>query len=161
MKLLFLTSLFFSFQAQAIRVSMDNTYILECSWQNSIDQYAPGYYRKAGFGLHFKDDVFYVFNDTYFIRRYEPCWTGGFSSCYFSFGDALYKPYVIDIYEPQFVSARKIGVYFDPVLELKFNKSFKDIKEGQTLRLSLSGDDNDGTFINDEQFICLKKKATQ
>lgn len=155
--IILLTTLIFS-QAQAIRVVDNTKFVLECAWQDSVNQYSPGYYRPAGFKLYFKDDVFYVTQDSYFIRRYEPCWVGNYSSCYFSFGDAAYKPYVIEESTSSYVRAEKSGGYYDPVLEMTFNKNFYDLQDGQTVRMSLFGDDNDGTFINDDSFVCTKRK---
>ncbi len=129
-----------------------NTQSLTCDWIESKNT-AANFYRPAQFQISINQSSATISNDSYFSRRYQPCWTGNFSSCYFAFGidpDGDLK--VVEVNETELTLEQ--SPYFTATINLKFKRSFLDLQKFESIEMVMVGDDGDGVKINGDKFIC-------
>lgn len=122
---------------------------LNCQWQDRGD-YPKGFYRPAGVQLEISGQALRLTDLGYLSRRYEPCWTGGHKSCYFTLAIDTQKDLEILEQEAARIYVEQINGYSIAHFEMVFSKDYRT--------MILSGDDGDGTFVHDEQFLCEMKK---
>ncbi|MGZ3786934.1 MAG: hypothetical protein ACXVLQ_00340 [Bacteriovorax sp.] len=135
--------------------SMASASSLTCHWINT--GFEKGYYRPAQFDLNVENGQINIANDSYFERKYVPCWGGQFDSCYFSFElpttiELSKKSTSADLYA-EFTSLDGYGF---GSLSFKFEKNIEHLKKDQKVKLTLDGDDGDGVYIIGEKFNCIK-----
>jgi hypothetical protein len=64
---------------------------LECQWLKTSDL-ASGFYKPAKVEMLVEEEQVLFVEDSFTSRRYEPCWVGNFSSCYFGFDYSREEP---------------------------------------------------------------------
>lgn len=128
----------------------------ECQWLNKGDL-EPGVYRPASFILELSKKDAGIKNDSFFMRTYTPCWTGGYASCSFAFELPEAR---LTVYE---VNAKELSLEFESVtgygaghLQIQFSSPYKKAKIDQVLQATINGDDGEGTFLNDSYFSCKR-----
>lgn len=127
---------------------------LNCSWLESQD-HAPGFYRPAKIVMDVKESQVVFKEDTFLFRHYSPCWMGSWDSC--AFGFSYYdKTWQIDQQTVKSLEISTPGVMWDAELSISFDKELSSLKRGEITGASISGDDNDGVWFNDEAFVCQK-----
>jgi len=135
---------------------------MDCSWQNSAN-YSSGFYRPGGFSMEIGETGALFSDNGYFNRKYEPCWVGGYSSCWFSFETGAGRPYSIVTPQARNFSrgpnelVLEFQAYFTATLVLNFDRAYASMKTGETLNMSLYGNDGDGVFIDNDKFVCVVK----
>lgn len=147
---LLLTALLLSFNSFA------STF--ECHWQNEGITEGENFYRPASFVLILQGQKAFIKNDTYFDRTYSPCWIGGFESCRFLF-EVPKGPLKIAEQSSKQISLEfeSIDVYGTGSLYFDFGKDLAKIGKGERVRTLISGDDGDGTYLEESVFLCERK----
>lgn len=128
---------------------------LTCVWQNNA-KYATGYFRHAQFDLALEKDSAHITRDTYFERYYEPCWTGKWKNCSFSFEHNSSKKWETESQTPTKVTLYQNNNWFNASLEFHFSQSLASLPKEASVLAILNGDDGDGTFIESDKFVCTK-----
>jgi len=124
-----------------------------CEWQES-PAHTQNFYRRATLSLLIQKRRVIIIEDTFLFRKYEPCWSGGYSSCAFGFDYDRSSDWNITNKSLNELAIEAPGFYWDAELKLKISKNFNDLKSSTTFSLSLSGDDGDGVMFNNEIFSC-------
>lgn len=126
---------------------------LTCQWQDS-ETYNRDYYRQdAQFQLELNGRTARITEDSYFKRKYRPCWNGMLSSCTFNFNFDNDKPFNIYANDGHQILMEQQW-WFTSQLELVFSKDITELKNGESLELEINGDDGDNTEIIADLFIC-------
>lgn len=150
MKNLFLILSFFGSFAQAST--------LECNWLKTTGL-ADGFYKPAKIKLQMGEKQVQFLEDTYTTRSYDPCWVGGFSSCYFSFNYELDKPWEIRSLQ-QSDKSTTLAIesiwYWTAEMTWVFTTDLFSMQPGDTTLATVSGDDGDGVWFQEHQFSCTR-----
>ncbi len=135
----------------------------KCKWLKS-ESHTEGYFiEDTGFEIHFtEDNKAYFTNDSFFFRRYSPCWVGGYSSCVFDFSYDRKDFWVVDhntntltqVWRREFTTDYNDGLPEEngtvdgvSIIQISYNTD-------RTTRFY--GDDGDGVTFN-EKFKCELK----
>lgn len=131
----------------------------ECRWLNEGVTQGTSFYRPASFFVDFKEQKSFIKNDTFFDRTYSPCWTGGFESCRFLFEVPKGQLKIVDQNSKQIsLEFESLDAYGVGSLFFDFAKDLSEVSKGETVRTVISGDDGDGTYLEESVFSCERKK---
>ncbi len=129
----------------------------ECKWLNEGITEGNQFYRPASFVMDINQSSVKVSQDSFFDREYKPCWTGSFESCRFAFELPQKALPIVD------KSSKQISLEFESLDEygvgslfLDFDKEVSKVTKGDAVRMIMSGDDGDGTFLNESVFSCKR-----
>ena len=129
----------------------------ECKWLNEGITEGDQFYRPASFVIEINQLSVKISKDPFFDREYNPCWTGGFETCSFAFELPQKALSISD------KSANHISVEFESLDEygvgsliFDFDKELSKVNKNESVRTVISGDDGDGTFLNESFFSCKR-----
>ncbi len=137
-----------------------NTYAstFKCEWLNEGIVDSDQFYRPASFVIDFNKTSSTISEDTFFNREYRPCWTGGFESCSFNF--ELPVSGVLNIEKQKnnttHLSFESVTGYGVGNMEFLFAKKVSRVEIGEAVKAVLTGDDGEGTFLNETYFSCQR-----
>jgi hypothetical protein len=135
--------------------SLSSAATFNCEWQNRSD-YPKNFYRPASVHFEVKEKTVKILSSNYFSRLYQPCWTGEFTSCYFNFDIDLTQDLEITAQTDKTISVEQ-QYYFVASFDMTFAKKYSAIAVGEKVNMKISGDDGDGTYIENDTFTCLKE----
>jgi len=131
---------------------------LECQWLKTSDL-ASGFYKPAKVKCWWGRAGFVV-EDSFTSRRYEPCWVGNFSSCYFGFDYSREEPWQLvaaDEDEKSTTLVIENSWYWTAEMTWQFESPLSGLETGETVLATVSGDDGDGVSFDRHKFACIKK----
>lgn len=142
-----------------IMTSASGAATLDCHWMKTGDL-AEGFYKPAHIKMQLSDSEVSFIEDTYTSRRYEPCWVGNHSSCYFGFDYERGQPWeTVGMVEHQSGTSLTIqsSWYWTAEMSWNFATNVGKMKPGEVTTATVSGDDGDGVWFHDHKFACTKK----
>lgn len=129
-----------------------------CQWLNKGIVDGDNFYRPASFQIDVNKKTATVSQDSFFYRTYTPCWAGNYESCAFNYelptdGFLTVEKQTKKDIEFSFESVTGYGV---GNLTLSFEKNISRINVGEKAEVVMTGDDGEGTFLNETYFSCQR-----
>ncbi|MEO0337245.1 MAG: hypothetical protein AAF202_12685 [Pseudomonadota bacterium] len=132
---------------------------LDCRWLKTSNL-AEGFYKPAQLKVAISENEVQILNDTFTSRRYEPCWVGGHSSCYFGFDYNKEEPWKIHelSHTPESTSLTMTSNwYWQSEITFYFENSLNSLSSGDMVVAEVHGDDGDGVWFEKHKFACTKE----
>ncbi|NQY99587.1 MAG: hypothetical protein HRT45_02835 [Bdellovibrionales bacterium] len=143
----------------AIAPHASNADTLECQWLKTAEL-AEGFYMPAKITMKMNTHSVDFVEDTFTSRRYEPCWIGNHSSCYFGFDYERDEAWSLDEINHSAEGTTMTitsSWYWTAEMTWSFSTRVSEMQAGEATLANVSGDDGDGVWFNDQKFACSKK----
>jgi hypothetical protein len=131
---------------------------LECQWLKTSDL-ASGFYKPAKVEMLVEEEQVLFVEDSFTSRRYEPCWVGNFSSCYFGFDYSREEPWQLvaaDEDEKSTTLVIENSWYWTAEMTWQFESPLSGLETGETVLATVSGDDGDGVSFDRHNLLASK-----